>query len=715
MNLGVQYYRAPFPDSKYWEDDMRRIREAGLDTVQLWILWGWVEAKPGRFVFDDYDRLVELAGKNGLKVVLSTIAEIQPLWIHREVPGSEMITNLGHKVISSSRGECHYGMAPGGCTDHPGVWARMRAFLEAVGSRYASVPYLAGWDSWNELRWNINSDGEVCYCSHTVQAFRNWLDQRYGGLDGLNAAWKRRYGQWDEVMPGKMPCRPFTEWMAWSHFLTWKACAHGQARYAVLKAIDPKHPVTLHGGAPSPNCAGGIGAYGGVTPLAFGNDWNFADVLDGIGCSNFPKWFGVDDAEFGMNIEFIRSAARGKHLWLSELQGGRSASTAGVQESVDALSQQRWLWNGLACGADTILFWCWRDEVFGCESAGFGLTGRDGLAEERLAAMRVTGGVLRDHGALLDQYRPVSGAVGVLFSPQSYYGCGAQNGGAEKAKEALLGVARAFVRRSIPYTVVEDEHLEGLQGLRFVYLPAATTLSEKAKASLLAFAREGGVLAVESECGAFTDAGLYVEPPDRFLTQAIGLCEVGRRRLAGDSMEIELDGRKTAMKVLQWMTPLVGGEGIEVHAANAEGMLLATAPLGKGKVIYCASYPAEAYHRSYNAGFEDYIEWIAKAAGWQPDIEVVAPAPTENTFLYVKHGSAAGRRMVFVFFHADHKEARLRFRPGFFKARTLVDLITNDTHRLTGDAAKPAELVLPNPAWRFAVLAEGESSLTPET
>jgi hypothetical protein len=240
-------------------------------------------------------------------------------------------------------------------------------------------------------------------------------------------------------------------------------------------------------------------------------------------------------------------------------------------------------------------------------------------------------------------------------------------------------------------------------------------LSEKAKASLLAFAREGGVLAVESECGAFTDAGLYVEPPDRFLTQAIGLCEVGRRRLAGDSMEIELDGRKTAMKVLQWMTPLVGGEGIEVHAANAEGMLLATAPLGKGKVIYCASYPAEAYHRSYNAGFEDYIEWIAKAAGWQPDIEVVAPAPTENTFLYVKHGSAAGRRMVFVFFHADHKEARLRFRPGFFKARTLVDLITNDTHRLTGDAAKPAELVLPNPAWRFAVLAEGESSLTPET
>ena len=29
MNLGVQYYRAPFPDEKYWEEDFRKIRESG--------------------------------------------------------------------------------------------------------------------------------------------------------------------------------------------------------------------------------------------------------------------------------------------------------------------------------------------------------------------------------------------------------------------------------------------------------------------------------------------------------------------------------------------------------------------------------------------------------------------------------------------------------------------------------------------------------------
>ena len=132
MNIGVQYYRAPFPEMEYWKEDIKNIRKAGLNTLQLWVLWGWVESTPGKFDFSDYDRLVELADKNGLQVVLSSIAEIQPMWIHREVPGSEMIDRFGKKVISTIRHECNFGLTPGGCTDHPGVQERMKLFLEAL-------------------------------------------------------------------------------------------------------------------------------------------------------------------------------------------------------------------------------------------------------------------------------------------------------------------------------------------------------------------------------------------------------------------------------------------------------------------------------------------------------------------------------------------------------------------------------------------------------
>ena len=51
------------------------------------------------------------------------------------VPGSEIIDNMGNRVISSKRGECHFSLTPGGCFDHPGVWQRMAGFLTAVTER----------------------------------------------------------------------------------------------------------------------------------------------------------------------------------------------------------------------------------------------------------------------------------------------------------------------------------------------------------------------------------------------------------------------------------------------------------------------------------------------------------------------------------------------------------------------------------------------------
>ena len=318
VTLGVQYYRPPFPVKRYWEDDFRKIKDSGLDAVQLWFLWGWVEPKPGQFIFDDFDELIELADKHGLGVIPSTIAEIQPHWIHREVQDSEMVTNMGNKVISSNRGECHFGITPGGCFDHPGVWERMKNFLIHVVTRYRSAGHIFGWDSWNELRWNVNADGLVCYCCHTLKAFRAWLDDLYGGLEGLNRAWKRRYARWDEVMPGKIPGRRYsinTEHLAFAHFMQLRSVIHAKARYDVIKSLDPDRPVTCHGARPTPLEIGDTEN----TSLNRGNDWDFSDHLDGIGCSSFPIWEEIDDLDFAIRLKCVSSAAQDKKIWLSEL------------------------------------------------------------------------------------------------------------------------------------------------------------------------------------------------------------------------------------------------------------------------------------------------------------------------------------------------------------------------------------------------------------
>ncbi len=156
----------------------------------------------------------------------------------------------------------------------------------------------------------------------------------------------------------------------------------------------------------------------------------------------------MDRAQFINRIDYSGSARQGKRLWLSELQGGRSNGFS-VAQSVDAASQQSWVWTGISAGADAILFWCWRDEVFGRESTGFGLAGNDGLASERLAAMRKTGAVLRAHGELLRAYEPAPAQVGILFSPQTDYLYWSQDGTALTPR-CPSGVARALVRQAIP-------------------------------------------------------------------------------------------------------------------------------------------------------------------------------------------------------------------------------------------------------------------------
>jgi beta-galactosidase len=696
VNLGVQYYRAPFPEEKYWAADFAKIRESGLNTVQLWVLWAWVEPKPGEFCWDDYDHLMDLAAENDLGVILSTIAEIQPYWIHREVPGSEMVDHMGNKVVSSNRCECHFGLTPGGCTDHPGVWERMQGFLREVTKRYCHAPALTGWDAWNELRWNVNSDGIVCYCPHTLEAFRSWLSERFGGRDGLNAVWKRRYGQWDEVLPGKLPDRPYTEMMAFEHFITCRANTHARNRYDLMRAIDREHPITVHGGSPSPLYSGGRHDH----PINRGNDWAFADHLDGVGCSSFPKWFGIDDADFGMRVEFVKSAARGKRVWLSEVQGGRASTGFNVYPSVDAPPQQRWIWNGIACGAETILFWCWRDEVFGRESSGFGLSGTDGLADERLDAMRRTGALLSEHADLIGTYRPLPAEVGVLFSPQAYYLHWAQDGRAGTAEAALTGYCRALVRSSIPYMVVEEEHLDVLDSLKVLFLPRTIVTDEATEKALEGWVNAGGTLVCESECGAFNSQGLYRYEADRFTARLTGCPEIGRRMPAGDTMQVALGGRAFEVPVAQWLTPRACGRG-DAMAEHPDGALALGAQVGNGRIIMLGSYLGDAYRARPSRDTELLIEQIVRGAGWEPLVEVISPQPTADSFVYVKAGESCGRKLIFVFFPEDAPEVVLRFADGFLAGDRLTDIITGV------DVAAPAgECTVNRSDWGIAVLVE---------
>ncbi len=670
MILAAQYHRAPFPEKRFWETDLDRMKESGLNALQLWVMWSWVEAEPGVFNFEEYDELFEEARKRELGIVLSTKAELHPPWIHRVIPDSHMIDHMGNKVISTNRVEANQGLTPGGCTDNPEVLKRMEAFLRETARRYADKENLVGWDIWNELRWNMQADGLVCHCKYTLEAFRNWLEMKYMGLDGLNKAWKRRYVSWEDVYPGKMCERPYTEMMEFQAFLQWRAAQHMKFRADIIKAYDKKHIVTAHGPQPSIAQPGNPRDHQAVDR---GNDWDHAEHLDGYGCSHFPFWFKISEEDFGIRVEATRSAAGDKPVWISELQGGSARNGFEVFPSVQARPQQRWVWNGYGRGAKAVIFWCWRDEMFGKESSGYGLAGYDGYAEERLEAMKVTGRLLEKHRDILEKYVPDSEKAGVYFDVNTYNLEWAKDGQAARAMKSIYGFCKALERVNIPYTIVESNHLESLKNIKVLFMPFPLIVPEEAAHRIRQFVEDGGTLMLEAEAGCFNLQGFYSYPGnDRCFAYSLGIADQGRRVLEDKEMTLRQKGEDFNLKMSQFITPLrTGVNNIQgkVLGTDAKGNVLAVEnKVGKGTVISIGSYIGMSYYEEPYSDFEKLVYSIVDDAKAYHEIQAES-----DDWIQWRSGLSGSARMMFIINPGKQQRVKVTVPEHMFKEASQVE------------------------------------------
>jgi beta-galactosidase len=696
MILGTQYYRPPFPQREHWRVDMERIRQSGLNTVQLWACWGWIEPAPGEYCFDDYDELVALAAETGLSVVISSVAEIHPFWIHRIVQDSHMVDHMGAKVISSLRKECNVGLTPGGCTDNPAVTRHMEEFLHALAGHYRDAPNLAAWDCWNETRWAVQADGFVCYCDHTIRAYRSYLDKRYNGLEGLNAAWKRRYRSWDDVRPGKLPDRPYTDLMEFQAFLTGRAAEHAAFRWEALRSADPYHPIVAHCGTPSVFSTG----HDFEQALARGNDWDLADNLDGFGSSHFPVWQQLSEVDLGTRLEAIRSAVATKPMWVSELQGGSARNAIDVTDAVPATLQQRWVWSAVGRGAKAVIFWCWRDEVFGGESSGFGLIGADGQADERLRALASTGSVFREHDELLDAYLPGPARVGVFFEERNYHLDWAQYGPAcEQASGSIAGYLRALERIHVPYNVVDSGHLDGLEELRLVVMPWPLVVDPAAADYIAGWVERGGTLVVESEVDAYDGRGFYRYPAERELAVRLGVRSLGRRPIKSPQLELRIGDRRYHLDPATWVEALDQGDS-EVLATVGDEVIATRRTLGRGTIVAVGTFLGLGYNRKRNPEFEGFLGALLAGSGSKPELS--CPDQDGEGWQW-RLGTAGGQHILFVISSTDSEEHTFHGPSSLFAAgQELRELLGGARAKVEG-AGPESTVRLPIPSDGVAV------------
>ena len=79
--FGAVYFRKSNPPREDWARDYGVAAEDGLNIFRHWFMWASIERRPGYYDFDDYDRQMDLAAKNGIKTVIAELTHTVP--IHR--------------------------------------------------------------------------------------------------------------------------------------------------------------------------------------------------------------------------------------------------------------------------------------------------------------------------------------------------------------------------------------------------------------------------------------------------------------------------------------------------------------------------------------------------------------------------------------------------------------------------------------------------------
>lgn len=644
--IGAQYYRAPTPEPACWETDLRAMKRLGFNCVKYWVQWRWSHRRQDRFVFDDLDRLMDLAHTERLAVHLNVIFDVSPHWLFEKHPDAKQINALGRPIEPRVLAHRQIGGAPGPCYNHPGALAERKKFLAATIAHFRDHPALAMWDVWNEpeLSFPVRKpetyqDGSnlVCYCPHCRARFHAWLRGKYASLDRLNDVWGRCYEEWFEV---ELPTNGdgIVDFVDWREFQQDTLTAEAAWRLELAREAAPAQPAYLH---VVPNTMRSFNSLTGPEDLAILRD---SCVYASSGSAE------------PMQLVQSQSAAAGKLMYNveSHINGGM----VNMHQRVNRLPEllRDWL-PQIGMGFRGFMFWQYRPEVLGREAPAWGVVDLDGSPRPITEAARTFIARMTPFFPELLRCRPSRPAIGIWQSRKNEFFHYSQHVGLEPLRESVEAYVNLLYRASHPVRFVYESMLAqgALDDLKVLILPACYYLTQPELTQLDRWVRAGGIALVEAHLGAYNGSTGRHERllPGGGLAAAWGIVE----ELTTSSYHLQTnehsqcpgavsDDVKKALaatgttggKYFPIVLPdggvawgaerfaLLEGAHLEPEGTFSGQLCLASKPVGRGHVYYCGANLGEGSTRGAE-GLQRLLQRALDRAGHSspPGLAPVTP------------------------------------------------------------------------------------------
>ncbi|MCU1262235.1 MAG: Beta-galactosidase [Bryobacterales bacterium] len=613
---GAVYFRKSNPPEQDWARDHQTAARMGMNTFRHWFMWSAIEVAPGQYDWRDYDRMMDLAAANGIKVVIAELITAAPEWAFHKYPHARYVASDGSAVNSSIGGSSASGGFPGLCLDNPEVRAAAEKFLVALVEHYRNHPALLSYDLWNENTYNGGSPRKMyCYCDATKRKLRDWLRGRYGTLEKTARTWGRySYSTWDDVEP-PYDFGGYADSLDWLQFRIDDAFELFRWRTALFRNHDPNHLVMAHG------VAGTLESL----PSSAHDEWRSSAEVDVWGFTFVASRKGDEPWKQFQAVDLVRGGSRGKPFWHAEAEAGplwmqpqvinRPRDDGRIPDENDVR-----LWNLVSCagGATGILYPRWRPLLDGPLFGAFGPFGMDGSVTPRA---EMAGKFARWANSHPDVWKshPVKGDIGLVFAPESEMFNYVQQGDTNFYAQSIRGAYQAFFDSNIQADFVS---LDDLAQYKIVYLPYPVMLKQETVAKLRGYVEQGGTLISEGLPAYFGDHGhAGATQPNYGLDELFGARESYVEFMPDllEKLTLDVNGHKiNGRYFVQEYEPSTGravGRYANSHTAAVENRH------GKGRTLLIGTFPGAGYYLHHSPESKAFFAELLKLAEVEPQLQ----------------------------------------------------------------------------------------------
>jgi beta-galactosidase len=584
---------------------------AGINVVRMGeFTWGICEPEEGKCDFSWLNRVMDILGRSGIKVVLATPTAAPPIWLAKKHPEILPIDERG--LVR------HEGTRRAVCLNSEAYWTHSKRIVESMAKALGKHPQLIAWQIDNGIGGHFT---EASFNEDTRRDWHGWLEAKFETVERMNELmglrhWGQLVTSWNQVpMPMVAPTihNPALV-LNWCRFCSDTIVQFVKVQADILHEITPNCPVTTN-----------------LRPLLHRFDhFDLAEVIDFVSIESAGV-LKARSAELACEIDMLRSLKKtgirspdgDQGFWVMEQKAG-NVGWQDVNSLVRPGVLRMFTYQLVSRGATAILFFRWRQPRFGTEKFHGAVLSHSAREDSR---------VFKEVAQLGDEMKLLAPAIKnshvqaetcILYShdndyvlqqpmqPNKYF----------NLRDHILLFYSAFHDRNIPVDFARPA--EDLSRYKLVIAPSLHLLSGGEADRLKLYVQNGGTLVATFNTGLVDENNMAPDtgyPHD--LTDLFGLEVVEFDQLPpGEENHLTFKGTfpTTHLHPARLWCDLIEPRGCQILATYAKDFYAGRPAMtmhtfGLGKAVYVGT-------QSHQHFYTDLITWLRQMCNVHPLLKV---------------------------------------------------------------------------------------------